>query len=161
MTAQTIVSAQRHSPRMKRPIRSYAPLYPPHQSGRLTIDVDSDASSFFAASKPSPSDDRPEPWARALAGAILDAVEGRRDLRSLDRWITRELFTQLTKSCRPYQRTDQKPRRAQPYSTRAWYASNRVVEIAVTVWDQDRLRAVSMRLVRRNKGWIVAAVEYG
>ncbi len=161
MTAQTLVSTQSHAARKKRPIRSYSPLYPPHRASAPSTDIDSEEHGLLEANKPCPSDDNPEMWALALASAIFDAMAGRRDLRSLDRWITRELFTQLAKSCLPYQRGDQKPLRSQPCSTRTWYVSSRVAEIAVTVWDQDRLRAVAMRMALRNKGWIVTAVEYG
>lgn len=144
-----------------RPVRSYAPLYPPRMATSFVAVTDPEYVSLFHSDGPSPTDANPEMWARALASAILDAVEGRRDLRSLDRWLTRELFHQLSKSCGVPQGAGSKLRRAKPHSTRIWCTSRDVAEVAVTVWDQDRLRAVAMRMVRKRQGWIVSRVEYG
>lgn len=104
------------------------------------------------------SDKNPEPWSKLLACAIIDSVEGRRDVRTLSRWIARDLFPKLTSCCAELEERHPKPARA--HSARSWQPSPGVAEVAVTLWDRDRLRAVAMRLERPRNRWLVTALEF-
>lgn len=110
---------------------------------------------------PTADDDSPEKWAKLLAGAVLDAIERRRDVRGLARWIRRDVFRRLYSQYgdAPLILNGAGPSR--PNGARTWMHGPDVAEVAVTLWDGDRLRAVSLRLERKRVRWIVTAIEAG
>ena len=136
------------------PVRAYAALYPPrfpgNRVGKPTRPTGLDGVGVS-----------PEQWARVLAAAVLDAVEGRRDIRTLARWMTRDLFVNLQKVCQERPPGPKNPKPAKAHSVRVWSPQPECAEVAVTLWDRDRLRAVAMRLQLRRGRWVVNALEFG
>ncbi len=144
----------------RRPIRSYGPVYPPRPA-RASLAGNVAAQGTTATRAPSADDSHPEMWSRSLAAAIIDCVEGRRELRSIQRWLSRELYARLAKACSNKDHPSRRSGRINPHSSRVWQVDDDTYEIAVTLWDRDRLRGVAMRLERIRLRWTVTAVELG
>ena len=136
-----------------RPMRSYPALYPP----RLPQTPN---PAHLATAGLNGTNVSPEQWGRVLAAAVLDAVEGRREVRTLTRWVSRDLFLSLQKVCGARRGGPKNPKPAKAHSVRVWSPHPESAEVAVTLWDRDRLRAVAMRMQLRRGRWVVTALEF-
>ena len=97
-------------------------------------------------------------WAQQLAVAVIDAIGGRRQVRSVQRWMTPEVFRQVRAAAEANPRkTGSLP--AIAMASRVFVVSDEVVEFAVTVWDQGKARAVAGRLVRLRERWHLTDLE--
>lgn len=75
--------------------------------------------------------------------------------------MTRDLFVNLQKVCQERPPGPKNPKPAKAHSVRVWSPQPECAEVAVTLWDRDRLRAVAMRLQLRRGRWVVNALEFG
>ncbi len=129
-------------------------VYPGIQPHRIP------STSLRSLTRP-PADpmEEPEKWGRILATAIVDTVEGRRDVRTLARWLSTTLFKRLASQLE-VQEVPANPKPAKAHSARAYRVSPDSAEVAVTLWDRDRLRAVALHMERNRGRWIVTAAEF-
>lgn len=96
--------------------------------------------------------------AQQLSVAVVDVVEGRRDARSIQRWMTPEVYRSLLSMVLARRgRGGSLP--ALAMTTRAFRVNADTIEFATTVWDQSRARAVAGRLIRLRKRWLIVALE--
>lgn len=144
-----------------RPVRAYGPLYPPVLGTGFVATTDPSVVSSLLAADTSTADNCPELWSRPLAVALMDSIEGRRDLRTLRRWMTTELYQRLEKSVAIFDPQTKAQASLTANSCRIWRPSANAAEIVVTIWDEDRLRAIAMRMERRHARWTITSVECG
>ena len=100
-----------------------------------------------------------EKWAKAIAAASVDVVAGRRDPRSLRRWLTPAAFERLLSEQSPHSPIKGSP--ARPVSARIFKVDERTAEFAVTVWDGEQLRAVAGRREKLRHRWLTTALKVG
>ncbi|WP_099331767.1 Rv3235 family protein [Actinomyces minihominis] len=94
----------------------------------------------------------PADWAKHLSVAIVDVMGGRREARSIQRWMTPEVYNQIRAvSQRTRWQGGSMP--ALAMTARACSVAPDSVEFAVTIWDQDRARAVAGRLKMVRTRW--------
>lgn len=99
-----------------------------------------------------------EQWVKALSAAVVDVLAGRRDARSIQRWISPQVYAQLTPMAADYAWTGSSfP--ALPMAVRLCPLSEVNVEFAVTVWDRHRARAVAGRIVAVRDRWLLTELE--
>lgn len=106
------------------------------------------------------SEPLPDPrlMAQHLAVAIVDVVEGRRDARSVQRWLTTDVYRHLLAMTHA-RRGQGGSLPALAMTTRTFRVNENTVEFATTVWDQSRARAVAGRLVRMRTRWLIVELE--
>ncbi len=151
------------------PINTYPPVYPPPPHANPTRTV-SNFQTFPSKTAASPeveagslptrrrSTPPPDRWAKALAAAVLDARAGRRDPRSIQRWVRPDLFPIL------HPHPDLLPRSSTPAvarNARAQQVGPGAFEVAVTLWEHGRVRAVALRLEEQRGRWLATALELG
>lgn len=100
----------------------------------------------------------PEQWAQQIAVAVVDVIAGRKDPRSLQRWMTTDVYGSLRASVSAA-RGGRASLPALAMTSRICPVSNETFEFAVTVWDQNRARAVAGRLVRLRDRWQLCELE--
>lgn len=114
-------------------------------------------ASVDAAVRP---DSQPEARliAQQLSVAIVDAIEGRRNVRSLQRWTVPEVYRSLQAMVAAHPgRSSSLP--ALAMGTRVFCVDANTVEFASTVWDQSHAQAVAGRLVKVRSRWVIVALE--
>ncbi len=100
----------------------------------------------------------PNAWAKQLAVAAVDVMEGRREIRSIQRWMTPEVRRQIQAAATQRRgRGGSLP--AIAMAARTYRVNPDTAEFAVTVWDQERARAVAGRLVRLRERWHLTELE--
>lgn len=99
----------------------------------------------------------PESWAKALGAAVLDVKAGRKDARSLQRWLAPAVYNDLASQLSAFdQRKSSVPARA--LSARVYAVNAKTCEVAVTLWEGGRARAVAGRLVNVRGRWLATAL---
>ncbi len=104
----------------------------------------------------------PEQWAQQIAVAVVDVISGRKDPRSLQRWMTADVYGYLRASTSASTSASRGRGGSLPalaMTSRICPVSNETFEFAVTVWDQNRARAVAGRLVRLRDRWQLCELE--
>lgn len=99
-------------------------------------------------------------WAKTLASATVDALAGRRDHRSLQRWLTPAAYETLVANISAAPSAGSSLT-ARPLNARIFEIDERTVEFSVTVWDQHRVRAVAGRLMKLRHRWLATALQVG
>ncbi len=147
-------------------VRTFPPIYPPHI--RATADcLDSDSVSFperlnMGVSRSSgTASTAMERWAIALAAAIIDVSAGRRDIRALRRWIAPDIYRRLSQHIEASHAPGAGSYAAVPHSARSWRVHDGAEEVAVTLWDRGRLRAVALRVEYTRGRYLATALEMG
>ncbi len=152
--------------RPAQPLRTYEHLYPPRNSQAPTPIVNNRRPSYrpVSASRQARPYRRstaqelpaPESWAKVLAAAVLDARAGRRDPRSLQRW----LLPRLTPLLAPM---DQVPTSsslpAVARSAHAQQVAPGVFEVAVVLVEKGRACAVALRMREHRGRWLTTELE--
>ena len=100
----------------------------------------------------------PADWAQHLAVAIVDVMGGRREARSIQRWMIPEVYSQI-RAVSQRTRCQGGSMPALAMTSRACSVSPECVEFAVTIWDQDRARAVAGRLKVVRTRWQLCEFE--
>lgn len=142
------------------------PLAEPRQARARTGPVPARAHSTLPTiipkeSRTSETNRAVENWARAFCTAVFDIEAGRRDVRSLRRWMTFNLFQEFAR------RIDSKAAPtggsipATAVSARLWPVRPGVTEVACTVWDRGQLRGIAIRVEELRDRLIAVALEYG
>ncbi len=101
----------------------------------------------------------PGPVAGAVTLAAVEALSGSRPVVQLARWVTPEVFEQLT--ARAPRRPPARQRRATVRTTRSWRVSPRVAEVSVVIHDGDRVRAAALRLEMHRRRWRASVLQIG
>lgn len=101
----------------------------------------------------------PEPLAGAVVLAAVEALSGTRPLAQLSRWVTPEVFEQL--SVRAVTAGRAHRRRPTVRSIHASRVSATAVEACVVVHDGERVRAAALRLQVHRRGWRVTVLQIG
>lgn len=101
----------------------------------------------------------PEPLAGAVVLAAVEALSGSRPLVQLSRWVTPEVFEQL--SARASAAASTPLRRPTIRSTRVSRVSASAVEACVVVHDGTRVRAAALRLQAHRRHWRVTVLQIG
>ena len=130
----------------KRPYTQSVRVSPVEPTGRPPADG-------ALAGRPSP-----DKWAQQIAVAVVDVIGGRKDARSLQRWMSAEVYGSLRASAR-LSRDNGGSLPALAMSSRVCRVASETFEFAVTVWDQNRARAVAGRLERLRDRWQLCELE--
>lgn len=101
----------------------------------------------------------PEPLAGAVVLAAVEALSGSRPLVQLSRWVTPEVFEQL--SARASAAASTPLRRPTIRSTRVSRVSASAVEACVVVHDGTRVRAAALRLQAHRRHWRATVLQIG
>lgn len=83
---------------------------------------------------------------------------GRREARSIQRWMTPEVYNQI-RAVSQRTRCQGGSMPALAMTARACSVTSDCVEFAVTIWDQDRARAVAGRLKVVRTRWQLCEFE--
>ncbi|MCV2394138.1 Rv3235 family protein [Actinotalea sp. M2MS4P-6] len=111
------------------------------------------------AQAPSTAPADPTPLAGAVVLAAVEALSGSRPLVQLTRWVTPQVYEQL--SARAPLQPPRHRRRATVRSTRVARLSPRVAEATVVLHDGERVRAAAARLEVHRRAWRVTVLQIG
>lgn len=173
MTAATVLRRPAPGPRLllpplvePRPVADPREVVLVHPTTRSVLLAPVEDDWPVPAAHPVPRTALPDPG--RLAGAVvLAAVEvlrGTRPLAQLTRWLTPELFEQLTARAQVPAHghgTAERRRPATVRSVRVCRISTRVAEVSVVLHDGERVRAAAARLVAHRQQWRVAVLQIG
>lgn len=105
--------------------------------------------------------------ARSLLGALVDALQGRRSLAQLTRWVSADVMADLVLRARTQQRT---PTPLTVRSVRVQVQDRlvdaagrprQIVELSARLQSGDRFTAVALRLERIGSRWFCPVVDFG
>ena len=102
-----------------------------------------------------------ENWARAFCTAVFDIEAGRRDARSLRRWMALDLFNNFARRINAKAAPTGGSIPATAVSSRLWPVGPGVNEVACTVWDRGQLRGIAVRVEELRGRPVAVALEYG
>lgn len=102
----------------------------------------------------------PLAWSSNLVRVVFDVLGGRRELASLRRWIDPQLYGRVAARVNE-ERATAKTAPVQVRSARLCRLSTEIVEVAIVVEDQGRVRAAALRLEAFRGRWRVTALELG
>lgn len=101
-------------------------------------------------------------WATQMAQAVVETVSGARSPAQLVRFTTPEVHASLCRRSAAAVRRSRTPgRRAMIRRTRICHPADGVVEAAVVVVDNGRVRAMAMRLSGVDGRWMITALQFG
>lgn len=101
-------------------------------------------------------------WVVRMAQAVLETVSGARAPAQLVRFTTPEVHASLSRRSAAARRRSRAPgRRTAIRRTRLCHPADGVVEAAVVVVDNGRVRAMAMRLSGVDGRWVITALQLG
>lgn len=107
---------------------------------------------------------RADYFCHAVAKASVEILNGARPLTQLIRWVTVDVYDQLDRRLQLMTRHGRKQHLPGPVKVRRMRlqrASETAFEACATIEDQERVRAVALRLERRHSGWRVVDLIVG
>lgn len=136
----------------------------PYVQGTLAVDFrncgdDPDFGPQATATAQLPDAGR---WVVQMAQAVIETVSGVRSPTQLVRFTTPEVHASLSRRSAAAGRRSRTPgRRAIIRRTRVCHPADGVVEAAVVVVDNGRVRAMAMRLSGVDGRWLITALQLG
>ena len=100
-------------------------------------------------------------WSERFCSLVIDVDAGRREPRSLRRWMSNELYATFARRIELVPKPTKGSVRAVTVSSRLCQAGPGAYEVACTVWDRGQLRAVAVRVKEFRGRWLAVALEYG
>lgn len=144
-------------------VQTYPALYPPRTWNHPSIRARVTEKQSVTAKNPSTQG--AAQWAGALAVAAVDVAASRRSIQGLRRWLSRQAYLELQATVKKRRSIAPPPgQRSVPARrgrSRTWIVNDSVVEVAVSVIDGGRLRAVALRLEKRHSSWLATALVVG
>lgn len=100
-------------------------------------------------------------WSERFCSLVIDVDAGRREPRSLRRWMSNELYATFARRIELVPKPTKGSVRAVTVSSRLCQAGPGAYEVACTIWDRGQLRAVAVRVKEFRGRWLAVALEYG
>jgi hypothetical protein len=142
----------------------------PFIQGTLAVDFnryfdavqDPDGKDFFGPQR-SLASQLPEPvaWVTHIAQALVEVMSGARQAPQVIRWTTPEVYAVVARRNAVASRRAMVSRRALVRRVRVCEPVDGVVEACAVVVDNDRVRAIAMRLTGIDRRWVVSALQVG
>jgi hypothetical protein len=109
------------------------------------------------------SGDLPEPkaWVRHMAQALVEVMSGARPATQVIRWTTPEVYSVLARRHAASGRRTTVVRRAVVRRVMICEPVDGVVEGCAVILDNDRVRALAMRLIGVDGRWVVSELQVG
>lgn len=130
----------------------------------LTVDL---APAGAGADRAAELEEQARTWAPWFAQLLAEALDGRRSLESLGRWLDEWVLAEVSRRVRlqrrARQRTPSAPAEtpASVISLRSQFSRPRVLEVAAHLRRGTRSYAVAFQLVRVGDRWRCAALQLG
>ena len=103
----------------------------------------------------------PEAWVRHIAQALVEVMSGARPAPQVIRWTTPEVYSVVARRNATSGRRRAVGRRALVRRVRICEPVDGVVEACAVVVDNDRVRAIAMRLTGVDRRWVVTELQVG
>lgn len=132
--------------------------------GTLAVDFDAEHSSAYFGPQPSRSAELPaaREWAAHMAQALVEVMTAARPAPQVVRWTSPEVYAGLIRrAAASSRRGPAGSRRAVVRTVRVCEPADGVVEACAVVVDNDRVRALAMRLVGLDHRWVVTELQIG
>jgi hypothetical protein len=109
------------------------------------------------------SSDLPDPqvWVTYMAQALIEVMSGARPAPQVIRWTTPEVYSTVARRNAASSRRTIVTRRAVVRRVRICEPVDGVVEACAVVVDNNRVRALAMRLTGVDRRWVVSALQVG
>ena len=109
------------------------------------------------------SEELPDPliWTRNISRVIFDILGGRRDIATIRSWIEPSLYNRLQARIDSAPPSPQQSLPARVLRARIWQHDEMTVDGTAVIEEQDRSRAVALRLEAFRGRWRVTALEIG
>ena len=134
-----------------------------YEQGTLAVDFRTPDESWFGP-QPTPSRDLPEPaqWAGHIAQALVEVMSGTRPAPQVIRWTAPEVYSVVARrSAVAGRRGVASGRRAVVRRVRVCEPADGVAEACAVVVDNDRVRALALRMTGLDRRWMVTALQVG
>ena len=103
----------------------------------------------------------PEAWVTHMAQALVEVMSGARPAPQVIRWTTPEVYAVVARRNAVSGRRALVARRALVRRVRICEPADGVIEACAVVVDNDRVRAIAMRLTGVDRRWVVSALQVG
>lgn len=103
----------------------------------------------------------PEAWVTHMAQALVEVMSGARPAPQVIRWTTPEVYAVVARRHAVSGRRALVARRALVRRVRICEPVDGVVEACAVVVDNDRVRAIAMRLIGVDRRWVVSELQVG
>ena len=109
------------------------------------------------------SEDLPEPhaWVTSMAQALIEVMSGARPAPQVIRWTTPEVYSAVARRNAASGRRTRIARQPIVRRVRICAPVDGIVEACAVVVDNDRVRALAMRLIGVDGRWVVSALQVG
>ena len=103
----------------------------------------------------------PKAWVTHMAQALVEVMSGARAAPQVIRWTTPEVYAAVARRNAVSDRRGTVSRRALVRRVRVCEPVDGVIEACAVVVDNDRVRAIAMRLTGIDHRWVVTELQVG
>lgn len=132
--------------------------------GTLAVEFDAEHSGAYFGPQPTTSMDLPDAreWAAHMAQALVEVMTAARPAPQVVRWTSPEVYAAVTRrAAMASRRGFTGGRRAVVRTVRVCEPADGVIEASAVVVDNERVRALAMRMVGLDRRWVVTELQLG
>lgn len=100
-------------------------------------------------------------WATTLAQVVVEALQGRRGVSQLIRWVDERVLAEVTLRVRQRRAAGRSSQPAACVSIRVQHPAPRRAEVTATISYGDNVAAIALRLEGCQQRWLCTALEIG